>query len=391
MAKLIGRLAATVTAAALVGAGVGLAIALRPAPTPKPVRSAAETAPGGRAADAREAESHPDAYAWRLFLYLNRQAQPGAAGLADPARPIARYDAGAPVVWETWALVSGARASQVGSEVFRPDGADPGAWNGWRRPAGAPKLMATRLSFPDETPSSEIRINRAGYDFIRSHGLYNLEGLKRAVAAALSPAAPQPVAFPAAAQEIKARWRNLGPSPTPQVLADYHWRRIGADYWGLVALHLTTKDLRDWFWADFEHIDGPGSSGRPELAGTKWDHYRLEGVQTSFTDARGAPTLLSSPVIEAGFQHTSCMTCHARAAAGFAGEGLRHPRAESFNVDRGGAPPAVADAGNRDLGAPDPAIFGRPPLFAQTDFDWSIPLRAKPQRAAATSPERPGS
>ena len=383
--------AAIWAAAALAGAGVALAVVQKPAPAPKTGQPAAEAPPGGRAVDAVQARDSPQAYAWRLFDYLDRQAAPGASGVADPARPIGRYEADTPVVWETWALVSGARASQVGSEVFRPDGADPGPWDGWRRPAGAPKLMATRLSFPDETPSSEIRINRAGYEFIRARSLYNLDGLKTAVAAALSPTGPAPMAFPAAAQEIKARWRDLGPRPSPQALASYHWRRIGADYWGLAAFHLTTKDLADWFWADFEHIDGTGSSGRPELAGTKWDHYRLQGAQTGFTDARGAPTVLSSPVIEAGFEHTSCITCHARAAAAFTAGALRHPRAESFNVDRGAAPPAVPDASNRDLGAPDPALLGRPPVFAQTDFDWSIPLRAKPRRSPATSPARPGS
>jgi hypothetical protein len=384
-------LTASFSVTTLAFAGVALTIALKPTPAINRVEPAADPPPGGRAADVAAARDHPEAFAWRVFDYLDRQAEPGAAGLAHPARPIGRYDEDAPVVWETWALVSGARASQAGSEVFRADGADPGPWGGWPRARGAPKLMATRLAFPHETPSSEIRINRAGYDFIRSRALYNLDGVRAAVSAALSPAAPRPVAFPTATQEIKARWRDLGASPAPPVLASYHWRRISGRYWGLAALHLTTKDLRDWFWADFEHIDGAGSSGRPELAGTKWDHYRLEGVQTGFTDARGAPTVLASPVIEAGFQHTSCITCHARAAAGFADGSLRHPRAESFNVDRGGAPPAVPDSANPDLGAPAPALFGRPPVFAQTDFVWSIALRAKPRRAPVTAPARPGS
>ena len=62
---------------------------------------------------------------------------------------------------------------------------------------------------------------------------------------------PQPMAFPPAAQEVKAHWRDLGPSTSQAVLATYHWRRIGKDYRGLVALRMTTKDLPDWFWADF--------------------------------------------------------------------------------------------------------------------------------------------
>ena len=63
--------------------------------------------PGGSPDDVALAANDPDEYAWRLFFYINRPALPGAAGLADPARTIRQYDPDQPVVWETWALVSG--------------------------------------------------------------------------------------------------------------------------------------------------------------------------------------------------------------------------------------------------------------------------------------------
>jgi hypothetical protein len=198
------------------------------------------------------------------------------------------------------------------------------------------------------------------------------------------------------------------------VLARYHWRRVGGRYLGLTALHLATKDLTDWVWADFEQVDQPALASEPsrdattrpafgstapaegavagerrELTGTKWAYYRLRGVQISFTDARGDPTRLSNSVIEAGFEHTSCMTCHARATMRFSGGKLTTLQPNSFHTEDGARPP-VADRLNADLGAPPPAQYGRGGLeFLQTDFLWSAPLRAMPGRPPRASP-RPG-
>ena len=373
-------------AALLALAAGGAALFLRPPakserPSPPPVHTVAAPAPppGGAADDVALAANHPDAFAWRVFLYLSRQADPARPGFADPSRPIGRYDPDTPVVWESWALASGVRATQEGSEVFREDGADPGPWGRWPRPARAPKILSSPLAFPFQPAVAETRLNEAAYQFIRAQGLYNREGLNTAFQRAVATTNPQPIAFPLAAQEIKAHWSNLGPAPAASVLATYHWRRIGRDYWGLVALHLTTKDLPDWFWADFQRLNTPAADAPREVAGTKWAYYHLTGAQTRFTDARGAPTVLSSEVIEAGFEHTSCMTCHARAAVRFGPRGLVHLKADSYYFDGDGHTP-VADVDNPDVGIPDPALFGEPLAYAQTDFLWSIPLRVRPVR-----------
>ena len=64
--------------------------------------------PGGTPQAIAQALTNPDEYAWSLFLYLNRQAQLGVAGQADPSKPgITNYDPDKDVVWETWALSSG--------------------------------------------------------------------------------------------------------------------------------------------------------------------------------------------------------------------------------------------------------------------------------------------
>jgi hypothetical protein len=64
---------------------------------------------------------------------------------------------------------------------------------------------------------------------------------------------------------------------------------------------------------------GPGAAHgkdgvRNETVGSKWQFYRLKGSQTTFTDARGNPTILGNQLLESGNAATSsCITCHAMA------------------------------------------------------------------------------
>lgn len=91
----------------------------------------------------------------------------------------------------------------------------------------------------------------------------------------------------------------------------------------LLSFHMSTKDLPNWFWATFEHVDNQGrcdwtggnDSGRPTPADAAWRSYRLKGSQTEFVTATGRSTLLGNSVTEAGFTNSvSCISCHARAA-----------------------------------------------------------------------------
>ncbi|HXQ11017.1 MAG TPA: hypothetical protein VN805_08485 [Caulobacteraceae bacterium] len=362
--------------------------------------AAATREPGGEPSDVATALGDPDEYAWRLFFFINRQAAPGAAGVADPGRSIRQYDPDEPVVWETWALASGAGRTQAGSEALRVGGVAPVAWSALPRERWPAKVLSVNLANPDGPAILEVRLNRASYDFIRSGGLYTTAGLEQAYAAAVVQRRPDAIQFPVDAKAVKAVWKDLGPRPPPAVLARYHWRRIGSHVWGLTGLHIVTKDLPTWFWADFEHVDDPIPPGEPssdtttrgpgalargavdgerrELSGTKWAYYRLRGVQIGFTDARGAPTRLSDAVLERGFEHTSCMTCHARATIGVRDGQLErlNPNPTNFD-DAQGRPPAIADAKNSDLGVPSVSLFGKDRLtFLQTDFIWAMALRA---------------
>ena len=309
--------------------------------------------------DARQALFEPDGYAWRLFVALNWPAD------VRNREPDVGKVLGAPgsVVWEVWRNVN----KDAPDPVFTATGADPGPWltgpvavasvtrrsnqfepfNRTRRFAEQatrrPGDPATAF-VPTEPGAQEVRMNRQAYTFVRDNGFYRQAALRAAIANG------KPINFPAGAKEVKAVWSKLD---NPADKDRYHWAEVvpnnGApEVWGLIALHITTKDIPQWFWATFEHIDNKtrrgrvnwqtasvdraacpapphGCDGVPQnlgLAGTKWANYRLRGTQTNFTDMLGNPTILANAQIEPQQQTSSCMTCHARAGMNREGEPL---------------------------------------------------------------------
>ena len=297
----------------------------------------------------------PDRYAWRLFVALSWPANV-ANKEADASKTL-----GAPgtVVWETWRNVR----PEAPDTVFRLDGSDPGPWLGppgpviaraesqfdrsvasqtdvtaLRRRRGAP---APQPMFDEGGGGAEVRMNSATYEFIRQNKLYNVQGqLAQFVAG------QENLFFPPNAKEIKAAWRRIDVSDRPR----YHWAEVtmsngSKETWGLISLHIITKDLPNWFWSTFEHIDnktsGPTWSVKSVdrvacptpphdcdqaptgfgLEGTKWANYRLRGSQIDFINSIGAPTTLSNSQLEA-VQNSSCMTCHAMATIDAQGASL---------------------------------------------------------------------
>jgi hypothetical protein len=351
--------------------------------------------------DTASAANIPDEYAWKLFVAINWPADTARRA----ANPSAKFGADGPVVWETWKNARG--------EVFRSDGRDPGEW------LDQQVAVARNLTDFDTRPLQQIardrqlgnlqpafdpaaalrginetRLNKEAYEFVRSKTLYNLEGQN-----ALAKAGELTLTFPLAGKEIKAQWRLI----TEAEKSRYHWATMRmpdntTGIFGLTALHITTKDLPNWFWATFEHVDNPTRPGNepwrlesrdrfacstapyncnlaPQgigLQGTKWEFYRLRGTQTDFVDSRGNITLLANSQPEQGFQQTSsCITCHSRSAISANGDDrpdIFRPDGQSFN------------------GTPDPAWFitrdangkqtGR---YTQLDFVWSL-FRARPKQ-----------
>ena len=235
-------------------------------------------------------------------------------------------------------------------------------------------------------------MNRATYEYICNHDLYSIEGLEEAFRRG------QELAFPTTAKEIKARWVLIEEADKPR----FHWRAVTGDngdeqLWGLSSLHIITRDLPNWFWCDFEHVDferdaeqysqdtttrgedpPAGRDGvREDTRGTKWETMRLRGAQIDFVDAQGRPTILANTQIEHGFQQqSSCLTCHSRATVG-----LRSARPDLPGWQANTLPLnlAVRQVLEEAVGAPDPDWFVdeyNQRRFLQTHFLWSPPFRA---------------
>ena len=425
--------------------------------------------PGGRPQDIQLALTNPDEYAWQLFFYISHQAQAGKAGVPDPTKKsIREFDPDRAVVWETWALASGAVLARKDgaivvstnkSEVYKKPATLPDEWDKLDRSGPKPPLTANFkklaplfdltsrpsirdlvvLAAPAGVPGDqeEVRMNRSTFDTVRSNKLYSVEGIESAAAKAKTAGTTSIVQFEGAAKEVKAQWLLLPNCVPDQPCPDkerYHWRTIvnpetnKAEVFGLVSLHVITKDLPNWFWADFGHIDcetgkgacaptgdnpdgfkadpdnvlrdsttrgpngtGAGPSGtdgvRTETLKSKWENYRLRGTQIEFTTSEGRPLILSNPVIESSFQRSSCMTCHSFATAAIKGTapdgGTSLARRAQLDYVRniGSSPTPQIDIGapnclkffNQVTGACPAA--GTAPLYFQTDFLWSMAMR----------------
>jgi hypothetical protein len=405
--------------------------------------------------------SNPHEFAWQLFLYLNRQARVGVAGEVDETkRSIAEFDPDRSVVWETWGLASGLdidfsvdppNITANKSEVFKNPATEPVPWESLDRGAAVAKTLSApfkssplvvsginrlvpRKQFgpliapPGTNPrSDETRMNKSTYETVRSKGLYSVEGLEAAAAKAKADNARALVNFEPVAKEVKARWirlRQCDANPDCAEKARYHWRSVqtaagATQIYGLITLHVITKDLPNWFWADFGHIDCEKPEGecahpavegmpattplvdpttkttggqRPETKNTKWANYRLRGIQNDFVTSTGTPTILSNPVIEATFQNSSCITCHSNATVGIRSlasnaaislpffAGRKSVLNAKFIAEEVGRPDCqrFVNKAEETFTVPCPGIFDdqSKTIYFQTDFLWSLPFRA---------------
>lgn len=341
-----------------------------------------------------DAINFPSRHAWNLFLLLNHPAKDAKEGRGVPelGKPIGTP--GTTAVWETWRLSE--------TEVFLKNGIEPPDWDDTSLPGGpvtgkVPELpksvLLARLSSRKVTrklPTSSVgilfdphegifngkggfgesRMNRATYEFVKKNKLYSIEGQQR-YAQEFIDGKSSNLSFPVDSMEVKAAWIEF----TPQDIAAHKDQRYyTAEYdgkkYGLSSLHIITKDIPNWFWCTFHHVESPTTGfetpdtyGRPkELTGTVWENYKLGGTQTDFVSSTGQETLLSDPYIEKGFERSSCISCHARASVSPTGSGLS-------------SKPVV--------GVPNPSDFiknGKPVLL-QTDFLFSLPFRAKSEKS----------
>ncbi len=379
-----------------------------------------------------DALDNPSKHAWDLFVTLNHPAKAKTVARGEPNCSKRIGTPGTTAVWETW--------RNAATEVYLSDGAEPPEWqdtslpdekpgmvppkgldasgqeirslhNLGRTPGKMPGRIRPQFSpdgiFDNSGGFGETRLNKSTYDFIRNQCLFSKEGQQR-YAKAIVDGKKSPITFPVESIEVKAAWLDFQKEKIPQdkwgtyYTADYNGKK-----YGLVALHILTKDSPNWFWASFHHKDAPSNPfevkdvyGQPKsLAGTVWENYLLGGTQTDFVHPTGGATLLSDHYVEFGFQRSSCMTCHSTATISPTSS---MPNAQQRalctitpNLPDAGLPLAACrkiigqDAfkpGTDDLlterGVPDPLWFEKDskPYFLQTDFVWSIPFRGRSEK-----------
>jgi len=189
--------------------------------------------------------------------------------------------------------------------------------------------------------------------------------------------------------------------------ARYHWRtlKFGAttQVWGLAALHITTKDLNNWFWADFTHVDcelkigacasyatgymSQSSDSTPHDAkpksdtyGTRWQNYHLRGTETGFLK-NGQSAVLSNPVVETFPNPTSCMTCHTYASAGLNSTISTRSEQPDGPLPNAGTNPSVGlpsiTSTYLPAGVSKPSTGLTKLRYLQSDFEWAMTKSAQ--------------
>ncbi len=268
-----------------------------------------------------------------------------------------------------WSVVNAPKKLQTSG--LRDNGQGAAGFHSFTVPAGdkcGPPANAKAGGFPaGACIGEEVRRNWASYQYIVSNGLYSFNGLEQAFKSGLK------VDLPADAVEFKGDWvkvtdlitwikRTEGTTLTPAEVRKIYYVNAATDgtkteNYALVSIHLSTKQIKNWVWADFEHRLNPGrcddigchdSFGAtnqdvhgkakanqnygacektPALralmrnAGDDpvWENYCLKGSQATFATANDKATILGDSVIERmnaniPVAKSSCITCHAYAS-----------------------------------------------------------------------------
>jgi hypothetical protein len=299
---------------------------------PQPPLSATVTSDNSTTAIA-----HPSRFAWMIFASINRPEPSGDNNNVEWENWMEEQevytDNPVPPVWHTTNQVFEKRLHVLAEQFLSVEVKDQA------------RLMPQPINGSGGLSSSalsEVRINGPAFSDIIVNGLWTREGLKKAFAKA------EEIKFSTDAKEVKAQWKVLKDTDDP---SKYHCQKAIVDgkpaTIGLIALAVTTKDLPNWFWATWEHVDNPNrckeigcfddfgvmqgnthsnkdgtisSALTSFLAanglGKEWENYRLDGTQTDYIDSSGKPIKLGNSILESRIPlgTSSCMTCHSRAA-----------------------------------------------------------------------------
>jgi hypothetical protein len=352
---------------------------------------------------------HSDLIAWEEFVRIT--APSGNPGIKKVEFETWATDADiyakSPAQWPAVDAPKVLRASALGRSHARgarplelaPDSCtQPGGPNDAARGSGWPTGACI---------GEEVRRNWASFQYIVSNGLDSRSGLAKAFANKLK------VDLPADSVEFKGDWAKVSDVATwlkvdPAFVRSHYYTSFTSEKGvrvevALLSFHISTKQIKDWVWSDFE---GSMNLGRCDVIGCRdsigavktsvapyekpyqsygdcvksdavlammknsgidpiWKNYCLKGSQVTFVDAQGSPTRLGNSVIEplnadVPISKSSCITCH-----GYA----------SFDKDGKPNPFALSGATANPLGNIDTqAMRG----FLPNDFIWGIVVDVKP-------------
>jgi hypothetical protein len=231
-----------------------------------------------------------------------------------------------------------------------------------------PPPQPIKLTGSQPCYAEEVRRNRPSYDYLTSNGLNTTAGLAKAYQKAKS--SDWRVSLPADAVEVKADWvpvdtivdwlaANHVKKTVAQVKAQYYTTVSDGTVYGLVSVHISSKEIPNWVWASFEHQANPGrcdtmgcydafGAVKPKiLPATEaaangqygncakspavaklfkaaqldgvWQNYCLKASQIDFVAKNGEPLMLGDSFTEriaaaVPIRQSSCMACHASAA-----------------------------------------------------------------------------
>ena len=350
--------------------------------------------------DSLYALNHPDQYAWDLFRAVNWPADTTLLK-ADTTKQLG--DPGL-VVWQTW---------KTAPQIYLPNGKKPAAWDAQEFKARTSEdfsPFSIKEKLPDITQDptyglEEVAMNKSAFEYVVSKELYNLNGQEALYKS------DEVMAFPREAIEIKVKWRRIADRNYDK--ARYHWQYITVkdsgktrkELYGLVSIHITSRVLKKWLWATFEHVDSRSQKHTGDdgwllpsrdsfacydppydceraptnigLEGNKWEYFLLRGTQTQYLDPQGRPSLLANSNVERGFQlSSSCITCHSLATIG--PTFVQNDTVQMKRIDFLPQPPFKVDGvmfgGKGYVGTPQLKLFELPGggKMKQSDFVWSL-------------------
>jgi hypothetical protein len=117
---------------------------------------------------------------------------------------------------------------------------------------GIPPVASHAVGFDCwSVPNTEIVYrNSATFDYIAENGLWYVEGIQERFEEGFV------YDFPTAALEVKVNWVPLD---SEQAASGRYYTTVqDGQTMGLASMHISTKDLPNWFWSTFEHVDNPG-------------------------------------------------------------------------------------------------------------------------------------